>query len=294
MWGSYFYRSAPAVRRPAPPSAARPRRPLTPPHCLTLTHTHSRTHTRTHSPAQSHSLTHTHSHTLAHTHSLTHTHSLAHTHSLTGAAFAGFAWQGQHLVATAWWPNVKANPSKDKMCKTYEVKLRFHDEEGYTRDVVTWHSAGAARNCYFFNTLNLVLKEFTLSARWNSHELEAEGYLVWHAQAPQELPAFHGRFLVEMPDHNGSVATRDVLLMEKVGYSLAKTLEALPVDVPLSSTTELAAQDCLQDIARMAKALHSKGCFGTKIFTLETYAFAPRAAHGKWWTWRAFRGLGKA
>ena len=54
MWGSYFYRSAPAARRP----------PFGP-------------------AAHSHSLSHTHSHTLTHSHSLTLTHSLTHPHKVT-------------------------------------------------------------------------------------------------------------------------------------------------------------------------------------------------------------------
>ena len=55
------------------------------------------------------------------------------------------------VAATSWWQTIKANPSKEKMCKSYEVKLRFRNEEGYIKDTVTWHGAGAGRNCYFFD-----------------------------------------------------------------------------------------------------------------------------------------------
>eukprot|EP00435_Cladocopium_sp_Y103_P044303 s3399_g12.t1 len=130
-----------------------------------------------------------------------------------------------------YWAQKDANLSrKRRSAKAYEVIVHFKNGES-TRDKMVWLDAGAGRDCFKFEHLNLCLKWFTevdneQYKKLHQHELEG-----WqrYADTPvgAHLPMVHGTRILEVGDQQGRLMKVDCLLQEFAGNSLRTVLKLL-------------------------------------------------------------------
>eukprot|EP00435_Cladocopium_sp_Y103_P050697 s3399_g15.t1 len=133
-----------------------------------------------------------------------------------------------------YWTQNEANPSrKSRSAKAYEVIVQLQDGQ-CIRDKMVWLDAGAGRDCFKFEHMNLCLKWFTEvdNERYKQlHQHELEGWQRY-AETPvgAHLPMVHGTRILEVKDQRGRLMKVDCLLQEFAGNSLRTILKLLNDD----------------------------------------------------------------
>ena len=123
--------------------------------------------------------------------------------------------------------NKKANPTRNKLLKAYDMTLRFSDGTSTIVDRCVWENKGAGRDWYVAQSSPVGLKMYIDSPQYVSNETEWRLYQandVVRANAPK----MYGHFLVDAEEHNCLHRVRlNVLVQEKVGATLGEILVTL-------------------------------------------------------------------
>ena len=121
-----------------------------------------------------------------------------------------------------------ANPSRNKLCKTYTFSLKVPGAMNSIVDEATWQNKGQSRDWYEATSFPMGLKMYKHSSQYTSNETE---WALWeqHDVVRANTPRLYGQFVVQ-PVPLGHAVPLDVLVQDRVGPSLGNFLSALCAD----------------------------------------------------------------
>jgi hypothetical protein len=130
------------------------------------------------------------------------------------------------LTPIAVYPNKKLNKTRHQMARVYNVTAHLPDSGTVIQDELIFEDSGAGRNCFFFKTNPLVLKEYVVSEEHTTHADEMKIYKERRDLRPF-MPEIYAHCQTEaMACHTGYTQVLDVLIVEKAGPSVKWLLES--------------------------------------------------------------------
>jgi hypothetical protein len=130
------------------------------------------------------------------------------------------------LTPTSTYPNKKLCKANHQMARVYDVIVHLPDSGTVIEDEITFQDKGAGRNCFFFKTNPLVLKEFVVDEKHTIHADEMKIYKDRLDLRPF-IPKIWAHCQTEAKaSHSGYTQVLDVLIVEKAGASVKWLLES--------------------------------------------------------------------
>ena len=176
--------------------------------------------------------------------------------------------------------NKKANPTRNKLLKAYDMTLTLSDGTSIV-DKCVWENKGAGRDWYEALSSPVGLKMYRDSPQYSSNETE---WRLYHANGVvrANAPRFHGLFLVDAEEHNCYPVRLNVLVQEKAGETLGQILVKLCREDSWNSATKVEVLSVWQKTLALTDNLSASHVGWAKDFHIGNVNISLCGGHMLW------------
>ena len=176
--------------------------------------------------------------------------------------------------------NKKANPTRNKLLKAYDMTLTLSDGTSIV-DKCVWENKGAGRDWYEALSSPVGLKMYRDSPQYSSNETEWRLYQA-NGVVRANAPRFHGLFLVDAEEHNCYPVRLNVLVQEKAGETLGQILVKLCREDSWNSATKVEVLSVWQKTLELTDNLSASHVGWAKDFHIGNVNISLCGGHMLW------------